>query len=85
MAVPDLTFLHAPSLYDFRKRATLWGPISDVVPSTPVYDMYPIGFAVLSDSVDPKLDSQWRYRSNNANAGIVAPFNRPANEVANAA
>lgn len=38
-----------------------------------------------SDSVDPKLDSQWRYRSNNANAGIVAPFNRPANEVANAA
>ena len=48
MSIPDLTFLHAPSVYDFRQRATLWGPISDVVPSTPVYDMYPIGFATLS-------------------------------------
>ncbi|NIN66595.1 MAG: TIGR04190 family B12-binding domain/radical SAM domain protein, partial [Anaerolineae bacterium] len=48
MPIPDLTFLHAPSVYDFRRRATLWGPISDVIPSTPVYDMYPIGFAVLS-------------------------------------
>ncbi|MBN1260710.1 MAG: TIGR04190 family B12-binding domain/radical SAM domain protein [Anaerolineae bacterium] len=43
----DLIFLHAPSMYDFRKRATLWGPISDLVPSTPVFDMYPIGFATL--------------------------------------
>ncbi len=49
MAKTDLTFLHAPSVYDFRQRATLWGPISDVVPSTPIYDMYPIGFAALSD------------------------------------
>jgi B12-binding domain/radical SAM domain protein len=52
MAIPDLTFLHAPSVYDFRRRATLWGPISDVVPSTPVYDMYPIGFATLSDYLE---------------------------------
>lgn len=43
----DLIFLHAPSVYDFRQRATLWGPISDLVPSTPVFDMYPIGFATL--------------------------------------
>ena len=43
----DLIFLHAPSVYDFRERATLWGPISDLVPSTPVFDMYPIGFATL--------------------------------------
>lgn len=43
----DLVFLHAPSVYDFRERATLWGPISDLVPSTPVFDMYPIGFATL--------------------------------------
>ena len=40
MSTTDLTFLHAPSVYDFRRRATLWGPISDVVPSTPIYDMY---------------------------------------------
>jgi len=52
MAIPDLTFLHAPSVYDFRQRATLWGPISDVVPSTPIYDMYPIGFAALSDYLE---------------------------------
>ncbi|HQE93157.1 MAG TPA: TIGR04190 family B12-binding domain/radical SAM domain protein [Anaerolineae bacterium] len=43
----DLVFLHAPTVYDFRERATLWGPISDLVPSTPVFDMYPIGFATL--------------------------------------
>lgn len=43
----DMIFLHAPSVYDFRERATLWGPISDLVPSTPVFDMYPIGFATL--------------------------------------
>jgi len=43
----DLIFLHAPSVYDFRERATLWGPISDLVPSTPVFEMYPIGFATM--------------------------------------
>jgi B12-binding domain/radical SAM domain protein len=43
----DLVFLHAPSVYDFRERATLWGPISDLVPSTPVFDMYPVGFATM--------------------------------------
>lgn len=43
----DLVLLHAPSVYDFRERATLWGPISDLVPSTPVFDMYPLGFATL--------------------------------------
>ncbi len=40
----DLVLLHAPSIYDFRERPTLYGPISDVVPSTPVFEMYPIGF-----------------------------------------
>jgi B12-binding domain/radical SAM domain protein len=43
----DLVFYHAPSVYDFRERATLWGPISDLVPSTPVFDMYPLGFATM--------------------------------------
>jgi B12-binding domain/radical SAM domain protein len=44
----DIVFFHAPSVYDFRERATLWGPISDLVPSTPVFDMYPLGFSTLS-------------------------------------
>jgi B12-binding domain/radical SAM domain protein len=40
----DLVLLHAPSVYDFRERPAMYGPISDVVPSTPVFEMYPLGF-----------------------------------------
>lgn len=40
----DLVLLHAPSVYDFRERFAMYGPISDVVPSTPVFEMYPLGF-----------------------------------------
>ncbi len=49
MPVPkcDLILLHAPSVYDFRKRSTLFGPISDVVPSTQIFEMYPIGFMTI--------------------------------------
>ena len=43
----DLILLHAPSVYDFRKKAIMYGPISDVIPSTPVFEMYPIGFSSL--------------------------------------
>ncbi len=44
----DLVLLHPPSIYDFRKRSVMWGPISDVIPSTPVFDMFPLGFVSLS-------------------------------------
>lgn len=40
----DLILLHAPSVYDFRTRPAMYGPISDVVPSTPIFEMYPLGF-----------------------------------------
>ncbi len=40
----DLVLLHPPSLYDFRKANQFRGPISDVIPSSSVFDMYPIGF-----------------------------------------
>ena len=43
MASADLIMIHAPSNYDFRDRAIMYGPISDVIPSTPVFEMYPIG------------------------------------------
>lgn len=43
----DLILLHAPSVYDFRERPILYGPVSDVVPSTQVFEMYPIGFMTL--------------------------------------
>ena len=39
-----MVLLHAPSVYDFRKLPAMYGPISDVVPSTPVFEMYPLGF-----------------------------------------
>jgi B12-binding domain/radical SAM domain protein len=44
MPKPDLILLHAPSVYNFRERPTMFGPISDVIPSTPVFEMYPLGF-----------------------------------------
>ena len=40
--------MHAPSIYDFRKDGILFGPVSDVIPSTPVFEMYPIGFLTMA-------------------------------------
>lgn len=40
----DILLIHPPSNYDFRERPVHYGPISDVIPSYPVFDMYPIGF-----------------------------------------
>jgi len=44
----DIIFLHAPSVYDFRKKPIFYGPVSDVVPSSPVFEMYPVGFMTMS-------------------------------------
>jgi B12-binding domain/radical SAM domain protein len=48
----DLVFLHAPSVYDFRKHSILYGPVSDLVPSTPVFEMYPIGFTTMAEYLE---------------------------------
>jgi B12-binding domain/radical SAM domain protein len=48
MSSPALILLHAPSVYDFRKMTILRGPVSDLVPSSSIFEMYPIGFASLS-------------------------------------
>jgi len=48
----DIIFLHAPSVYDFRKKPIFYGPISDVVPSSPVFEMYPIGFMTMSTHLE---------------------------------
>ncbi|GAB6148212.1 hypothetical protein JCM10135_07540 [Stetteria hydrogenophila] len=45
----DVVLIHAPALYDFRKVRRHYGPISDLVPSTPVFDLYPIGFLSLAN------------------------------------
>ncbi|HUW43211.1 MAG TPA: cobalamin-dependent protein, partial [Thermoplasmata archaeon] len=48
MSAYDLVLVHAPSVYDFRKRSLLYGPVSDLIPSTPVFEMYPIGFTTIA-------------------------------------
>ena len=44
----DVVLIHPPSVYDFRERTIFYGPISDVIPSSPVFEMYPIGFLTLA-------------------------------------
>ena len=48
----DLILLHAPSVYDFRRHSILYGPVSDLVPSTPVFEMYPIGFTTMAEYLE---------------------------------
>jgi B12-binding domain/radical SAM domain protein len=52
MPAVDLIFLHAPTVYDFRERPTLWGPTSDLVPSEPIFDMYPVGFSTMTSYLE---------------------------------
>ena len=52
MARSDVIFLHAPSVYDFRKKPIFYGPVSDVIPSSPVFEMYPIGFMTISSHLE---------------------------------
>ena len=44
----DLLLLHAPSVYDFRKMSIFYGPISDMIPSSTVFEMYPLGFLTIA-------------------------------------
>ncbi|KUL05733.1 MAG: hypothetical protein PWQ88_399 [Candidatus Methanomethylophilaceae archaeon] len=52
MAHSDIVFIHAPSVYDFRKKPMFYGPVSDVIPSSPVFEMYPIGFMTMSSHLE---------------------------------
>jgi B12-binding domain/radical SAM domain protein len=44
----DLLLLHPPSVYDFRQKSILYGPVSDMVPSSVVFEIYPIGFLTIA-------------------------------------
>jgi B12-binding domain/radical SAM domain protein len=48
----DLVLLHPPSVYDFRKSGIMFGPISDVIPSTPVFEMYPMGLTTIAGHLE---------------------------------
>jgi B12-binding domain/radical SAM domain protein len=48
----DILFLHAPSVYDFRKHKAVFGPIADVIPSTNVFEMYPVGLTSIAEYLE---------------------------------
>ena len=48
----DLVLLHAPHVYDFRKTPQLYGPVSDLVLSTPVFEMYPVGLSSITEYLE---------------------------------
>lgn len=51
----DLALLHAPSVYDFRTlKQVHYGPISDVIPSKPIFDMYPAGFFYIASYLEKR-------------------------------
>ncbi len=45
----DLILLHPPSIFRFRELTCFMGPVSDVIPSTSIFEGYPIGFLTLSE------------------------------------
>ena len=44
----DLILLHPPSVFKFRELPLFYGPVSDVVPSSSIFEIYPIGFLTIS-------------------------------------
>jgi B12-binding domain/radical SAM domain protein len=48
----DLVLLHAPSVYDFRQKTILYGPISEQIPSSPIFEMYPIGLTSIAEYLE---------------------------------
>jgi len=48
----DLVLLHPPSVYDFRKVRAEYGPISDVIFSSPAFEMYPIGLTSIANHLE---------------------------------
>jgi len=50
----DLLLIHPPSVYDFREEAILYGPISDLIPSSPVFEMYPLGFLTITQYLEER-------------------------------
>jgi len=52
MARTDVALLHAPAVYDFRTRPTMFGPVSDLVPSTPIFEVYPLGLSTIAEYLE---------------------------------
>ncbi len=48
----DLILLHAPSVYDFREKVILYGPVSEHIPPSPVFELYPLGLTSIADYLE---------------------------------
>jgi B12-binding domain/radical SAM domain protein len=48
----DLILLHPPSVYNFREKTILYGPVSDLIPSSSMFEMYPIGFTSIAEYLE---------------------------------
>jgi B12-binding domain/radical SAM domain protein len=48
----DLVLLHPPAVYDFRQRPVYLGPLADAVPSTAMFEMYPVGLTSLAEFLE---------------------------------
>jgi len=48
----DLVLLHAPSVYDFREKAILYGPVADLIPSSSMFELYPIGLTSIAEYLE---------------------------------
>lgn len=62
MARADVVLLHAPAVYDFREQSILFGPVSDLVPSTPIFETYPLGLSTIGEYLE-----RFGYRVRTAN------------------
>ena len=58
----DLVLLHAPSVYDFRDMAIMYGPVADLVPSTPIFEMYPNGNVSFKGMGKEKYNGEYRLK-----------------------
>jgi radical SAM superfamily enzyme YgiQ (UPF0313 family) len=52
MSECDLALLHAPSVYDFRQEAILYGPVADFVPVPFAFEVYPLGYTGLVEYLE---------------------------------
>jgi len=46
---PDLVLLHPPVSYRDDVRYRVYGPVAESVPTSPLFEMYPIGFVSIAD------------------------------------
>jgi B12-binding domain/radical SAM domain protein len=52
MPEPDVVLLHAPSVYDFRQEAILYGPIADFAPAPFAFEIFPLSYALLAEHLE---------------------------------